>query len=389
MSEYNMILHPAAKYNYSILQKELYKRVKDKVVSKKTIKGYDLELFCYNMRCIEKKSWDIFTIMARGLVLCPSKKMVVNYPFVKFFNYGEVTELPNEQFTVTEKLDGSLIIIFHYDGQWFVTTKGSFDSEQAKWAYRYLSDNKIFDKLIPGNTYLMEAIYKSNRIVVQYDFEGLVLLGVYDHRGREIVDISTISERIGIDIPKMFDYSIQDMIKYAKTLPIDTEGFVIRFKNGYRIKIKGEEYCRMHRLISQCSPLTIWSMLMVKDDDRSMRENLPEEFKRDFDIILGILQKQFSEKYEQIEKFHYKTIHMDDKELGIYMQNSDVNLPKYVKNLVFACRKKNWLQVVKEKPDKQDHARARFFRSYLRPNNNILEGYTPSTAANRFQESII
>ena len=58
--------------------------------------------------------------------------------FNKFFNMEEhqPEEIPNETFEVFEKLDGSLGILFWYQGQWILATKGSFTSDQAIRGYQ-------------------------------------------------------------------------------------------------------------------------------------------------------------------------------------------------------------------------------------------------------------
>jgi RNA ligase len=48
----------------------------------------------------------------------------------------------------------------------------------------------------------------------------------------------------------------------CQKLPRDREGFVVRFASGLRIKLKGEQYCRIHKLISRCTPLALWDAMM-------------------------------------------------------------------------------------------------------------------------------
>ena len=51
------------------------------------------------------------------------------------------------------------------------------------------------------------------------------------------------------------------MIELQKTLPFNKEGFILCTKDGLRVKIKGEEYMRIHRAISAATPLNIWKSL--------------------------------------------------------------------------------------------------------------------------------
>lgn len=98
----------------------------------------ELELFGYNA-VMSYHMWDKYCLLARGLVLNHSERRVVATPFPKFFNYGEGgVKLPALPFEVTEKMDGSLGILFHHGTSWRVTTRGSLTSEQGLWATRYL-----------------------------------------------------------------------------------------------------------------------------------------------------------------------------------------------------------------------------------------------------------
>ena len=44
-------------------------------------------------------------------------------------------------------------------------------------------------------------------------------------------------------------------------IPKDKEGYVIHFKNGFRMKIKGNEYKRLHRILTGISNRDIWAYL--------------------------------------------------------------------------------------------------------------------------------
>lgn len=68
----------------------------------------------------------------------PSINQVVATPFVKFFDLGcdgiELEELygASVRWEATEKLDGSMGLLFEMRGQWRLITKRAWDSEQAR-----------------------------------------------------------------------------------------------------------------------------------------------------------------------------------------------------------------------------------------------------------------
>lgn len=377
--------HPALSMSFDDLYLGLRERVDRGLITVQTWR--DLEMYTYSRDCQFDKAWDVFTLMARGLILCPSKKMVVCTPFEKFFNFGEYTvALPDESFEVTEKLDGSLGNCLFWDDEWWVFTKGSFQSEQSVWATDWLRKNVNTDKMHKLYTYLFEIIYPANRIVVRYDFEGLVLLTVFAHTGEELTRhyLKVESEALGVRLVPQKQYeSLDQMLAIAEKMDISSEGFVVRFKNGLRIKIKGKDYCRVHRLVSYCTPLAVWDMLRNKDDITVILKDLPEEFHSDFNQIYNILQVDFEKKYDEVKSFYEHTKDMSDRDLGMKMSDF-VGYSEMAKSTVFSARKKNWLEVVLEKPDSATHLRNTFFGRYLRPTGNKLEGYKPSSVVNRF-----
>ena len=58
----------------------------------------------------------------------------------------------------------------------------------------------------------------------------------------------------------------------------DREGYVIRFRNGFRMKIKGEEYVRLHRILTGFSNVDIWEYLKDGKDINELLDRVPDEF---------------------------------------------------------------------------------------------------------------
>lgn len=100
----------------------------------------DLLLFSYTDKAQYAGRWNPFERMSRGLIINRVTGEIVARPFDKFFNWGErgqVTDMPIV--SVTEKVDGSLVISRRDEsGNIVFSTRGSFDSEQARWATKWL-----------------------------------------------------------------------------------------------------------------------------------------------------------------------------------------------------------------------------------------------------------
>ena len=215
--------HPASLIPYETLHANLEQEfAKGNVVKKPDDSG--LALYCYSKACVYDKAWNDTTVLARGLVLDTTKKRIAAYAFPKFFNYGEQdTSVPDLPFETFEKLDGSLIIAFYHNNDWRTATKGSLGSSQAIWALERLQKYKSL--LVPGFTYLFEAIYAENRIVVNYDYEDLVLLGAYDRAGYEI-DHSDLRFHWH-KVAKNYAYThISDLMAASEALSANEEGWV-------------------------------------------------------------------------------------------------------------------------------------------------------------------
>lgn len=273
---------------------------------RKVTKG-DLVLFNYTDHTTYSKEWCEYTKAARGLILHKDTGEVVARPFPKFFNLGEMPEtqlqnLPNEPYRVFEKMDGSLGIIYYYNNKWNVATRGSFDSEQAVKGLELLKkyDLEWFD---PGCTYLVEIIYPDNKIVVNYGKdEKLVLLAIINKYDGHEFPIWVETNSTGMKAPEAFSYSIEEAIELKSQLPKDQEGFVIRFQSGLRVKIKGDEYLKIHKMISNMSPLSFWESMVDGVVNKEYLAQLPEEFKAEFEPMVARLEERYKEVMKDIIK---------------------------------------------------------------------------------------
>lgn len=363
--------HPAWTIPFDELYAGLQTAIEANLVFKQNHNG--LELFHHSNECTYSKQWDSITTSARGLILDPANKKIIATPFPKFFNYGEISySLPNTSFTVSEKIDGSFGIVFWHNG-WQVATKGSFNSDQSKWAAKYLQ-NKDLSCLDKDTTYLFEIVYPQNRIVIKYDFAGLYLLSGYKS-GVELAteQLNEIALALEVPRPKSFNYSIDQLLQLAKTLSGNEEGFVVRFEDGTRTKIKGDEYCRIHKLIANITPLAVWEAMANLDDMEKIIREIPEEFRKDTQLIIDILNKKHIDIVTQVEALHQQTIMQTDKDFAI---QHDKGL---IRNLVLAKRHNKFF------PYQKGKTRMDIFKSF-RPTANNLDGYMPTSAMNRFQD---
>lgn len=275
---------------------------------RKSVKD-DLMLYGYTDRCTFERHWTDLTRAARGLILDPQGRAIA-IPFPKFFNLNEMPEtevknLPQNEYVCYEKLDGSLGILFNYKDEWHISTRGSFYSEQAVKAKEILSkyDLSRLDKL---TTFLVEIIYPENKIVVDYgQEEKLVLLGAVDTTvGKEcaLAYLQIAASKSGMPMANVYKYSIEEMIALQKTLPKNNEGFVVRWAGGFRVKIKGEEYLKIHKMISNMSLLSFWESMEAGIVNKQYLAQLPEEFRSEFEPMVESLETSYLQIMKEIEE---------------------------------------------------------------------------------------
>lgn len=259
-----------------------------------------LLIYNYTQECQFSRAWDKVTIMCRGLIVNKDTREIVARPFKKFFNYEEHMAngdiLPNEVPTVYSKFDGSLGILYWFDNIPYIATRGSFSSAQALWATKYIQENvpEIFS-LDRTCTFLFEIIYPENRIVVSYgDTRDLILLACIDiETGKTIpMPFNSFSWAAPQEVPTLAYLDLK------KLNTPNAEGFVVHYpKADIRVKIKFEDYIRLHKIMTGLSQIGIWENL--RDGKDPFAQDIPDEM---FNWVNGIVTKLKAE-FADIE-FH-------------------------------------------------------------------------------------
>lgn len=271
--------------------------------------------FKYTTNTVYSEDWDNVSLHARGIVFDYATGEVLARPFDKFFNLGEMIDTEtgvlkpiagyvkqhlgfdnlsgdykHQKFRVMDKLDGSLGIAFWTGTDWYVKTAGSFESDQAKWANEWFDmiiDPSILDK---SKTYLFEIIYDEDKHPIEYDFEGLVLLGIVDTKtGIEepLSEILRVAKELNIRHAEVLEFTdFDEVVKYAKNLPKTKEGVVITFENGFKLKVKGDEFLALQKIFHFLTKDVIYENFLWNSVDAnqetSVKDNLIYAFNEGF-----------------------------------------------------------------------------------------------------------
>ena len=264
----------------------------------------------------------------RGIILDSNDKIVC-FPFYKFFNYGEyyADDIDWNSARVQQKVDGSIMKLWYYDGNWRLSTNGSVNAYKVKpdrnWSqenadvtFGELFESAVnykdlnYDTLDKNCTYIFELTSPEAKVVIQYPETSIWHLGTRDNRTYRELDVD-----IGIKKPASYPLkTLDDCVEAAKSLPADEEGFVVVDGNWKRVKIKNPTYLRLHRMIANndLQKYDIIKMLLENEQDEFLCY-FPE-YGGAFDKLKRVLDDFKSKLEGNFERF--ATIHTSRKELA-------------------------------------------------------------------------
>lgn len=255
------------------------------LVRSQTHPNGELVIWCYTPEVqYDPTKWDSITKQCRGLVT-DLEGNVVSRPFEKFFNFddsfladiGEKFPLDFEDSVIQVKVDGSLIIASKHKGEYIISSKGSFSSEQAIKAnelfkeVQYLYPEVSFDD---DYTYLFEVIYPQDRKVVDYgSLTDLVYLcSIHKETGETHFHTDHPFSTTKVYTKEEFTQTWLDQPKGTVL-----EGFVVHFANGKKLKFKLDDYRRLHYVMTGLTDRGIWELLMKNRDLATELKDVPDE----------------------------------------------------------------------------------------------------------------
>jgi RNA ligase len=268
----------------------------------------DLVIYNYTETAQYGRVWNDVTRACRGLIVDGGGHVVAR-PFAKFFNFGEHdADSGHGPVVVTDKMDGSLGILYQAGGRHRIATRGSFTSDQALHATALLETR--YSHFTPERswTYLFEIVFPQNRIVVDYgDLDDLVLLGAIDIATGRSVPLDEAAASWPGPRVEVFDFAnVVDAVT-AGPRP-NREGFVVHFvEPDVRVKVKYDEYVRLHRIVTGLSTKVIFEHLRDGRPLVELIDGVPDEL---FDTVRAVaddLQAQRDELVDEIGR-HYAAV---------------------------------------------------------------------------------
>ena len=237
----------------------------------------ELPLVILNYHQIDSPKTPQIVRECRGLVLEKDTWKLVARAFSRFFNWGEMQDEQDDfdfsDFTVMDKEDGSLIILYYYAEQWRINTRQSFaeggpQNDGLSWTELFcqvmgVANMAEFAKrmvLYEEPEYFcfaFELCSRHNKVVRDYSQPMLVLLSIWDVEYNvewPAYRMDYNAKQLDCSRPNFRSMqSIDEIIEWlAKKSEEDPtfEGVVIRDKDNRRWKIKSPTYLALHRLKS-------------------------------------------------------------------------------------------------------------------------------------------
>jgi T4 RnlA family RNA ligase len=185
-------------------------------------------------------------------------------PMQKFFNLKENPMTIGLDLTkmigLMEKADGSLISSYHDRGYVYLKSKAAVFSDQVNKAMVLLNSpayEKLRDAIVqagPDFTFNMEYVGPSNRVVLPYEEEELIVLNVRHNETGQYVEFSTLLDDPLIRHRMIGVYPCPDWSKVtpeeweaATRAETDIEGVIGVMPDGQLFKLKTDWYSSLHR----------------------------------------------------------------------------------------------------------------------------------------------
>lgn len=228
---------------------------------KRHAKFPQLVMLCYDQ--LESPMGSIIAQECRGLILDEQDDWrAVSRPYTKFFNVEEhpAAKIDWSTARALEKLDGSIMSLYFYAGEWQVASNGTPDAGGGCFSHGFTFAElfwRVFAECsysLPSEehqntTFMFELMTKFNRVVVQHPKNRLVLTGGRNRDTGFEFDARVLGERCNYEFVRDFGGLTTEEItaSFNGMSPVEQEGYVVVDANFNRVKVKNPAYVIMHR----------------------------------------------------------------------------------------------------------------------------------------------
>jgi len=247
--------------------------------------------------------FDPMVMECRGLILSLPDYRVLCRSFDRFWNYGEDPDTDEFDITraeVTEKLDGSLINVYHDGDKWCAATRRMAFAEGETHLNKKTFSELVSEAIKEGldvvfncalkakehYTYIFELVSPESRVVKPYTETEIYLLAVRDRESGEYDWKEYNRLDYAFKYPRKYYFnSFDEALKSMNDLHALDEGYVCRIADpklrmDWRLKVKNPSYLAVAHLRGEnaLSPKRI-ILLILGNDHEEYLSYFPEDRK--------------------------------------------------------------------------------------------------------------
>lgn len=275
-------------------------------------------------------------------------------PFKKFFNLNEMEETSLENITrrienagsieISDKIDGSMQSARYYRGGIVMSGSQAIDinkSWRLEYGYNWLVSKPNYVRMLrdyPDYTFIFELVTKEDEHVVIYppEEDGLHLIGIRNvTNGKELSynEIITFASRYDIKTTKVFNMTFDEVLSSLDDKKSnEAEGFVVNI-DGYKIKIKYNDYVYMHKILSKASSPNMVIRAIADGTYDDFKSKIPTAYRQNIENFAYDVFLYKKDIEDQID-YYYKELYSKDRKTFMIDVNNYV--PKLIRSYVIA-----------------------------------------------------
>lgn len=249
----------------------------------------------------------------RGLVL-DSEANLIARGFRRFFNLNEIEEeFDWSNFHTFEKVDGSLVLIYFWNGEFHINTRNSYST--ATINDHEITWRELIESALPKNykeifnpqyCYIGEICSRYNKIVRDYPTTTFFLLSIFHGQDELSVEdyllhAKTVNLKLSPTLPMSSKEDVLNFLQEKEISDPTFEGCVLRDQYNNRLKTKSKSYVRLHHIFSTGEPKTeVLIEIILKGEEGEVLTFWPEYTSR-----IEQIKKNYSKLFKEVENLWY------------------------------------------------------------------------------------
>lgn len=299
--------------------------------------------------------WDGFYKECRSLVIDVENENIVICPFKKFRNLNECDETSLESVQkkiakakcveISEKIDGSMQTANFYNNEIIMAGAQAINPENS-WrlqdGIKRISSDLNYCKMIKDNpnwTFIFEYISLKDAHVVKYtkEQEGMYLIGIRDNLTGEQFSYKFLLEIARIynieKIPQIYQQTLEDVLNEIDKYTSDQREGVVLFIDGFQVKIKYDDYVKIHRILSLVSSVNLIIQHYADGTFDDLIAKIPEAYRAKTLAIKQLIHNYVVSMEEQVT-YYLREANKNSTDKKEFMIWTEKNVPKKYKSYV-------------------------------------------------------